>query len=264
MNSNNPIIFEDLTEEDLLKKDENGESIIFWALKNGVFEHIPKRCITQKVLLLDIPGTDGKLIHLLAKERIFNYIPKDILSEELLSVKGKYGKSAYHLLANQGTIKNLPPKLLTKFALTLKADNGWTALHTIAGTTPHIIPDCITLEDLLTPANDNTTPLESWAMGPNWMEMPDKYITSKTLLMKDNHGICPLDCFIKGYEYECNHRKDLAISYTPKIKSIFTKVPSDILKELENHKCKEVRMISKSEISKRKMMEFPKAKELSF
>jgi hypothetical protein len=263
MNSNNPIIFEDLSEEDLLKKDENGESIIFWALKNGVFDHIPKRCITQRVLLIDIPNTNEKLIHLLAKERSFNYIPKDILTEELLSVKGMYGKSAYHLLANQGTIKNLPSKLLTKSALTLKADNGWTPLHTIAGTTPNIIPDCITLDDLLIPSNDNTTPLESWTMGPSWMEIPDKYINSKTLLMKDNHGICPLDCFIKNYEYECNHRKGLAISYTTKIKSIFTKTPNDSLKELRNHQCKEIRELSESEISKRKMMEFPNAKELN-
>jgi hypothetical protein len=258
-----PIIFEDLCEKDLLTTNKDGESIVLWALKNGVFEHIPKKCITKNVLLLNIPNSNEQIIHILAKERSFNYIPKEVLTEELLSQKGRNGDCVYHLLAKQGTIKQLPKELLTKRALTLKADNGWTPLHTIAGTTPFIIPDCITLDDLLIPSNDNTTPLESWAMGPRWMDIPDKYLYMKTLLMKDDRGICPLDCFVKCYEYECNHHKDKAQKYKPKIKSIFSKIPNNELHKLKSHQCKEIREISDSEISKREMMGFPNAKELN-
>lgn len=158
--------YEELTEDDLLQNRNDG-TFINWVIRNRTFQFIPKQAITEKVLLHPIIKNEGygetKVIHFLAKDVQFKAIPKDILTEELLATKDPLGESVYHLLVRNNKIHLLPKKLLTPKGLTLCSNSGWTPLHTIAQLTPHLIPKTIKLKDILLKDERGVTALHSWA-----------------------------------------------------------------------------------------------------
>jgi hypothetical protein len=125
----------------------------------------------------------------MAKHNVIQNLPKSVLNEELLSLKGKDGDTVYHYQAAIGRIKDFPKRVLTKTALTQENDKGMTPLFSMALNEPEMIP-----KELLTPKylhvkREGQTPLHCWIQGEFWMDIPLELITKESLKVKTQHSI---------------------------------------------------------------------------
>jgi hypothetical protein len=225
----------DLTEEEIIKKNNMGESFLSLAVQlsfHNVGKLIPKESLTQKALSQNYKEGD-KIIHIMAKHNVVQNLPKSVLNEELLSLKGKDGDTVYHHQASIGRIKDFPKKVLTKTALTLENDKGMTPLFSMALNEPEMIP-----KELLTPKylhvkKGGYTPLHCWLQGESWMNIPLELITKESLRLKTRHSTL----FNIVEQYDRNrvwHSDDKAIS--EKMNKLFAKA----LKLGETHDLKEI------------------------
>lgn len=249
-----------LTTEDLLKKNKIGQSIATLSAGSKMFSEIPKDIITKEVLLTPIAEKKyDKLVHWLAQTGQLPAVPEALLTEELLSLKGRGGKTVFHVLAENNYTDDIDPKLWTIENLTLKAYDHTTPLHTIAQYKPHILPKDITLEDLTLKTREGFTPLHGWARGHNWREIPDKFLTKESLELKDNYGTKLI------YQITERFKTDEAIAPTKinamlnsKMKSILSKVDDKTLHSLAADESSALVKHVKGEMVKRKVL-----KELS-
>lgn len=246
---------EGLTEKDILMQNDCGQSIAEDAARRGYFNRFPKSLITNKVLSQATCFTKGDdlIVHLLAKSSQFNCIPKEIITEELLSLKGNYGENLYHILSGERQINLIPEKLLTRKALTAQSQTGVTALHRIAAHRHHLIPEDITLDDLLLKTTKRITVLHSWAGSSGWINIPDKFLTKKSLELKDDYGTCPIDNIIEDYKDGWASRpQGAARTMDSKMKRILEKLSNEKLQELTN--IPSLQVLAKSQLLKRKLL----------
>lgn len=251
-----------LTEKDLLEtrcaqpENDRGENLAILLAQKGKFKNLPQHCITKRVLLLNLPKSKDKLIHLLTRTSQFEFIPKSILTEEILSTKGKLGESVYHLLSNQNNIALVPAHLLTKKALTLGSNDLFTPLHRIAQYSPDLIPEHIGPKELSLRSRSGLTPLHIWASGLNWTSIPNDYITKKKLSSGDKTEYILLGIVLKRFEQDIAFTLKIAKKSIPKIKSIFSKLDELQLKKLiaKPDTMPSARKYAKQEILKRKIL----------
>jgi len=233
------IEFNSLTEGDLLSK-KGDTLLILWLAKNKLLDQVPKNAITKKVLL-EIPKTRGydkksAVIHYLAKNEEFKHIPKEILTEELLSTTGLDRNSVYHTLAAQAKLDLLPKRLLTHKALTLKSHSDWTPLHSIAHHTPHLMPENITMNDVLLKSRKNITVLHSWSCGAGWVDIPRKFLTKESLQLKDPGKQTPFLHIVNQFEYDSSYRKRFVGKDTiSQLKYVLSQTSTKQLKEIANN-----------------------------
>jgi hypothetical protein len=234
-----PLKYNNVTEDDLLSK-KGDTLLILWLAKNHLLNVVPKTAITKKVLL-QVPNApkhdkENGVIHYLAKTEEFKHIPKDILTEEILSTKGLHGKSVYHTLAEHSKIDLIPNRLLTYGALCLRSDTGWTPLHSIAHHTPHLIPKDIKLEDILLKTEKNITVLHTWASGSGWVDIPKEFITKKTLQVEDAAKQTPFSHMVNQFEYDSSYRKRfVGKSMVSQLKYVLSQASTKQLKEIVNN-----------------------------
>jgi hypothetical protein len=172
----------DLTEDEILKKNKAGECFLSLAIQlsyRDISKIIPKESLTQKALRSEY-GNE-KIIHLLARNDGIKKIPKKLLTEDLLCLKGRNGDTVYHVLAQEGKISHLPKELLTKKALTTTNDHGLTPLFTIAEKEPSLIPKELLTPEFLHEKRNGETPLHCWLQGEFWMDIPLEVITKESL-----------------------------------------------------------------------------------
>lgn len=253
--------YKNLTEDDLLSI-KGGRLLILWLASQNFLNLVPKKSITERVLLTiskdnkhDIKST---VIHQLAKSEEFKNIPKEVLTEEILSTKGLDGRSVYHILAEQHTIDFLPKRLITRKALTLESDTKWTPLHSVAHHTPHLIPKDIKLEDLLLKSDKNITVLHTWTSGSGWVDIPKEFLTKETLSLKDAAEQTPFLHIVDQFEYDSSYRKRFVGSdMTSKLKYVLSQTHTKQLKEIINNPEDYEKLVPfvKEEILKRKLFE---------
>jgi hypothetical protein len=188
----------DLTEKEILKRNQLGESFLSLAIKTSlnISKLIPHKSLSPRVLLTNYKDGD-KIIHLLARENGIRNLPKKLLYEELLSTPGHNGHTVYHTLASMGKLGSLPTKLLTKKALTQQSKHGATALLFMAQYEPDIIPKELLTTTFILKEQFGGTPLHSWAKGHLWMNIPLEFITKETLQAKREPPL--LNCIINQY-----------------------------------------------------------------
>jgi hypothetical protein len=263
----------DLTEEEIIKKNNMGESFLSLATQlsfHNVGKLIPKESLTERALTQDYKEGD-KIIHIMAKHNVIQNLPKSVLNEELLSLKGKDGDTVYHYQAAIGRIKDFPRRVLTKTALTLENDQGVTPLFSMAHKEPEMIPKELLTPKYLHAKRGGQTPLHCWIQGEFWMDLPLELITKESLKVKTQHSI--LFNIVEQYDRNRTwYADDKAVSY--KIERLFSKAlklgdTNDLkeirgklrIKEKDYMKRKEIEWVSsiiQKEIAKRKIL-----KELS-
>jgi hypothetical protein len=245
-----------LTKEDLIEKDGN-HSFLHYVILHDHWAKLSKEL--KEFSLTQTNDGDEKIIHLMVRMGKVKTIPEDLLTHELLSSKGPDGNSVYHTLTEWGYIHDVPKKLWTQESLTLPNNSGVTPLHNLLQFNCDMVPESITLNDLLLKANDGQTPLLSWANSPNWAKIPDKFLTKETLAMPDNKGNTVFS--IITILYVTDHHNNLLRhkeTLEKKFKNILTKVNNNSIEKLCGDPDPILHKPARQEASKRKLV-----KELS-
>lgn len=246
MMSKLPYDYKNLTEQDLLA---NNGKIVVWAINKGTFHEIPKKAITAKVLLQKDtrdPQKGHRIIHLLAlinagtdpsKIPPFPHIPKEVLTHELLSTKADSGESVYHMLASNFAIDCVPQELITKESLLLSTDEGRTVLHSVAINKPHLIPEEITLKEMLLKDKNDFTPLHGYACSNKWTDIPKAFLTKESVEIKDREGNTPTDYILDEFGFDVAYRdKKFDPKRIAKVNYVLSLVSQDFLKALIKRK----------------------------
>ena len=248
-----------LTQKEITERDKKGISFLMHIVSYGHWTNLPPKF---KEFSLTQPATgEDKIIHLMARNGKLNTIPKEFITEKLLSLKGNEEESVYHLLAQENYPHHIDKSLWTKKALTLTSYDDCTPLHAIVRYQPELLPKDITLADLLLPNKDEETPIYMWARGSHWSEIPDKFLTKKTLELKVGYGN-----FETIVHHICeNFKNDMVLKspefITPlsiKMKKILSKINDKILHSLGKDKNPDLAKYVGNELAKRKLV-----KELS-
>lgn len=248
-----------LTEKDITESDKKGVSFLMHIVKYGHWTNLPPK-LKEFSLTQPAIGKD-KIIHLMAREGKINTIAKEFITEDLLSLKGNKGDSVYYVLAQENYANHIDKSLWTRQALTLKSNNGHTPLHFLVQCHPELLPDDITLEDMLIQDNEGDSALYMWARGSRWSEIPDKFLTKKTLELKVGYGdfetlMHHIANRFKNDQvlYRTNHNNPL----DTKMKKILAKVSDKLLHSLFKNEDPSLSRHLNAELAKRKMV-----KELS-
>ena len=245
-----------LTKEDLIEKDGN-HSFLHYVILHDHWAKLSKEL--KEFSLIQTNDGDEKIIHLMVRMGKVKTIPEDLLTHELLSSKGPIGNSVYHTLTEWGYIHDVPKKLWTQKSLTLPNNYGVTPLHNLLQFNCDILPESITLNDLLIKANDGQTPLLTWANSLNWSKIPDKFLTKETLAMPDGKNNTILYIIARTYQTELansvfNNKKTLE----GKFRNILNKANDTSIENLCDEPDPILHKPAKQEASKRKLV-----KELS-
>jgi len=252
---------DDLTEDQILKKDKQGESIVSILVNKGQLYRLPRNSITTKVLRDKYQQADLKtqksyescLIHLIARKDQIKCVPSHLLTEANLSIQGHYGESVYHILAERSQIHLLPKETLTKRSLTLKNAYGATPLVSLAENQPELIPKEFINPDLFYRDYDaakQETPLQAWAAGRGWQEIPKSLLTKESISIGSPES--PIDHILQNYAQETK-----GVSVIDKI--LVSKIV-DLLKLVET---KELQRLKRQE-EERESMRFIEAPLLAY
>lgn len=247
-----------LTTKDILKQNDNGQSVGTLTAKTGFFHLLPKEIITLEVLQQEISQEDyDTILHKLARNRQLSVVDKKFLTENILSAKGNYGESIYHIVAEDNVPESIPKHLWTRSAVTLQANTGITPLHHLCAYGWSSIPKDITLEDLLIPTNNGSTPLHCWAASQGWHKIPDKFLTNATLELKAEYETSPIESIVKQFgSIYLRFRKGLAEkdkNIENKFKRVLSKISEKTLKGLLTTNEKIVIPLIKQEMGKRRL-----------
>ena len=240
---------EDLTEKELLRKNNKGESIISMLVNKGQIQRLPKSCITENILREQYMKVDLKtrisyqesIIHLIAKKDQIKHIPTSLLNENLLSIPGNYGETVYHILAERCQIHLLHPDTLTKRALTIENAYGVNPLVAMAEQQPQLIPKELKTakylyEDYLpkdkTAFQSRESPLQAWAAGKHWEDIPSSLLNKKSVSIGSPDS--PIDHILKNYAEETKSVHSMRGELIAKVTKLLELVDTDELKRLKN------------------------------
>lgn len=253
---------ESLTTKDLLKQNNNGDSITSLAVQKGIFHEFPKDIITEEVLTQRIKCDGGDtILHKLARRDQLDIVPKIFLTEQILSSKGNYGESIFHIVAEGPHYHHIPKDKWTRSAMTLKADNGVTPLHHICRRDPSLIPKDITVDDMLSETDEGATPLYLWASSKQWHKIPDKFLTRESLEYEVDFLDSPLQLITHGYELALKYSHEIP-EETNKFKTVLSKISDRALNKLVTKGYIVIPLV-KQEIVKRKLFKELSKKEQS-
>jgi len=244
-----------LTQEEVTETDNKGISFLMHIVSYGYWSDLPPKF--KQFSLTQPAHGDDKIIHLIAKQGKLNALPKEFITEELLSLKGNKGESVYHLLAQENYSHHIDKHLWSRKALTLPSSNNSTPLHTVVQCQPKLLPEDITLTDLLSPNKDEETPIYLWARGPHWSKIPNKFLTKQTLELKVGYGN-----FETIVHHICERFKNDMILKSPKLmaplnikmKKILAQVSDKMLHSLGKDKNPDLAKYIKGELAKRKLV----------
>lgn len=267
----------ELDEAEILKTNKKGESIATIAAQtrqfNKLFEklfahNVTKAVLTQKYMDNAPKDHDECIIHLIASENDLKYIPQSVLTEDLLSLKGRDGNTVYHILAQGCQIHLLPKETLTKKALTIENDAGASVLYRLAENQAELIP-----EELLTPelfckvSKDKESPLQAWARSGKWDLIPDHLLTKESLSIGNSVKETPIHHILKKYDSQLFNGEEIKATQSKKISRILSLVNIETLEALKDAEEKSLNRLGfdlesitwymqsiKKELSKRKIV----------
>jgi len=118
-----------LTKENLLIRNNSGETVAGVAVCAGYFESIPKELID-----FDLLTTPNKrpIVHILACLGEFKNIPLELFTEEILLTRNSKGDATIHLLAQLDHFDQVPTGLRTESVLLCKNQERKCALDYLA------------------------------------------------------------------------------------------------------------------------------------
>jgi ankyrin repeat protein len=259
----------DLTEEEILKTNDNGHSILSYAIFGRKLKEIPQTSLTKKALKKCL-SSEEPFIHAIIRTNQLIHLPQRLLGGELLSLRNNRKSSretAYHLIAYKDPddpVANLTPKLniWNKESLTLKDEDNVTPLHLLAQKQPFNIPkEFINRETLLIADDANQTVLHYWSSAKRnlWMTIPVAVLNGDDLLLKERvKGKTPLNNLVPQYQN--------SIAWGPKsgpeaknatkfMKSLVERLNDVGFSKLKEYKIPELNEMIASEVIKRKLLD---------
>lgn len=267
--------FDNPSEEDLLKEDG---TMVLYSIMHHTFSTLPKKSITQKVLLQKSTKDGIPMINLLAqmahsipdlkRNNPFKNIPKEVLTEELLSTRGAKGETVYHELADSKLLNLLPKELITRKSLLLDSKIHGTVLHKVCMNEPHLIPKDITIDDLLVKDDVNFTPLHCWACSNYWTDIPERFLTKDSIGVRDMDGCSPFDYILERFKADKSYGSwDHDTKARTKVKTLLNLLDGGQLNQLNSNSeytsNPTLKNIINQEITKRKVLEELAKKEQS-
>lgn len=254
----------DLTEEDILKKDLTGDFIAEHGARRGFFKEFSPEAITKKVLMTTSnSSTNDKIVHILARSKQFHCIPKELLTEELLNLKGEYNENIFHILCGEDQITEIPIKLLKRENLITQSDTGITPLHRLVTHSPHLVPKDATVEDLLIKTKHGFSVMHAWTSDSNWANIPDKFLTKQSLEFKDIYGASPLSNIVDVYKDGWASRNGImGALLASKMRNILKIISQKELNKLTKDKSPAISNLAKEEVIKRKVTEHNKSQTI--
>jgi hypothetical protein len=259
--------FDNPSEENLLKE---GGAMVLYSIMHHTFSTLPKKSITQKVLLQKSTKDGIPMINLLAqvahsipdlkRNNPFKNIPKEVLTEELLSTRGDNEESVYHELADSKILYLLPKELITRKALLLNSKIHGTVLHKVAMNEAHLIPEDITLDDILTKDNVNFTPLHCWVCSNHWADIPERFLTKESIGVRNMDGCSPFDYILERFKQDKSYGSwDHDIKAKAKVKTLLNLIDHRQLNHLSSNSeytsNPTLKILVNQEITKRKVLE---------
>lgn len=247
--------FKILKTEDILIKNSQKQSVATLSCRKGCFWQLPKDIITLEVLSEPIEFNDqDTILHRLARIGQMSIVPKQFLTPQTLSNKGRFGHTLYHILTETKIYSLIPKQQWAKKNLTLQSDNGVTPLHNICQHNPEIIPEDVTLEDLLIPSNEGTTAFHCWAASSKWTDIPEKFLSKESLELETKSEQSPIKSIIWQAR---NISKETAPKAQMKLKTMLQKISAKILKNLyqKTPQNEILTKMLKQEMFKRKLLE---------
>jgi len=228
----------ELDEADILKKNNRGESIATIAALtkqfNKLFPHtITKNVLTQKYKDNAPVDHNECIIHLIASENDLKYIPTNLLTEDLLSLKGRNGNTVYHILAEGCQIHLLPKNTLTEKALIIENNSGESVLHRLAENQAELIP-----KELLTPElfyknyKGKDSPLQAWARSGKWELIPDHLFTTESLSIGNTARESPIHHILKRYDSDL-FKGERTDRHSKKISKLLSLVDTNTIEALK-------------------------------
>lgn len=247
-----------LTTKDILKKNDSGQSVAILAARANTFYLLPKKIVTLEVLQQEISNEDyDTVLHKIILSGQLSDIDKKFLTEEILSSKGNYGETGYHAIASACKAANIPKNLWTKSALLLSSDDNTTPLHHICQYNSSLIHKDITLEDLLVKGYAGVTPLHNWAEGPEWINIPEQFLTAETLKLSAKHEKdTPIDLILSHLKdvYQSGN-ETLLNNILPKVKRTLNKLDQKTLESLSSqHKNLPIQLLIKPLLTTKKVL----------
>jgi len=245
--------WDNLTKKDLVEVGDRGNTFLHYIAIHGHWVRLPNEL---KKFSLTQPSIGGdKIIHLLAKNGRVSQIPKDLISKDLLKLPGAGKETVYHILAAEKYVDHIPQDMWDKEALTIKSESGLTPLHFIPHFSPWSLPHDITLKDLLLKTTAGHTPLHAWAMDDNWQDIPEKYLTSDTLMQVGRYDRTLLSILTDQYKNGWASRGGpLQLELTCKMRRIMENVGNRPLQILAKDPSPAINKLAKRELAKRKIL----------
>jgi len=124
----NEFSVDELTEGNLLMRDDEGNTTLHWAAAKGNLAQIPGHALTAHNLLLK-NNHRATCLHLAALGGCLRDLPADILSWDNILDETNTGCNCLHMAAIQGHLAEIPDQFFTHEALSMKNRDGQTPIE---------------------------------------------------------------------------------------------------------------------------------------
>jgi hypothetical protein len=187
------IKWDKLTEDDIIKTDFTGRTLLHHAAKAGLWEQIPHKLRDKKYWK---ETTNGETIYMSAfKSPAMEWInPQDLNEEEILK-KDKEGNSLLSIACRQQEVKNIPKQSISQKVLKENSFGNDRYIHTIARNDEfqEIPKDQLNTELLLIKGEDGDTTYHILARIGQMHLLPKDLITVRALQITNENGKTPLN-----------------------------------------------------------------------
>lgn len=124
----NEFSVDELTEGNLLMRDDEGNTVLHWAAAKGNLAQIPGHALTAHNLLLK-NNHRATCLHLAALGGCLRDLPADILSPDNILDETNTGCNCLHMAAIQGRLAEIPDRFFTHEALNMRNRDGQTPIE---------------------------------------------------------------------------------------------------------------------------------------
>ena len=124
----NEFSVDELTEGNLLMRDDEGNTVLHWAAAKGNLAQIPGHALTAHNLLLK-NNHRATCLHLAALGGCLRDLPADILSSDNILDETNTGCNCLHMAAIQGRLAEIPDRFFTHEALNMRNRDGQTPIE---------------------------------------------------------------------------------------------------------------------------------------
>lgn len=211
-----------LTKEILTKRYSDESTVLGAVIDNHHLNKFPKDLWTSEMLLKESgeggekPGGNGNracYIHEIAEMGDLCYLPKEVLTREVIFKKDRAGNNVLFYATRMGELKYIPEAYLTKDCLMDQNVWGETMLHWAASSKRlKLIPKGLITKEALAIVNKRgETPIQVAIMCGCLDQIDLSYLTQKVMLNKNGKVASPIELLMSGYGDNSNEESEVKL-----------------------------------------------------